>query len=558
MAARFGSYFELGAAHFTVHAIAESVDLCIFDGLGERSISMRRDGNTWRHTEENPPNEIVYAYRIDGKGPHLLDPYARRLTKEGRALLKRDDFDWQGDMSPNHSWADTIIYECHVKGMTQLHSGIAPELRGTFSGFASERMIRHLKKMGVTAVEFLPVMAKFDDAFLLERGLTNYWGYSPLSYFAPESTYTFGDSVDEFKSMIKTLHANGIEVILDVVYNHTCEGNLQLPAISWVGFDKNYYHREDYTGCGNSLNLSYAPTRHMVFDSLMYWASEMHVDGFRFDLATTLCRDASGTVTFDFFSELAAHPLLGQLKLIAEPWDLGPDGYQLGKFPEPIREWNDRFRDTARRALRGDVSPAELAKAMVSGRPFIHFITCHDGFTLADMNRYTRKQNAANKEDNRDGADENLSTNWGVEGNTAPAEILRLRDRAHRDAFALLLLSPGTPMILGGDELGRSQNGNNNAYCQDNEISWLSWSRDSDYSSLIADLVRLRKGSQTPDSELFCAVNRTALPVPIDLKGRQIRLLYATEQGIVDKVLNAENGFLAEPYSLAVFQRPLS
>jgi isoamylase len=483
----------------------------------------------------------LYGYRVHGPwapergmrfNPHklLVDPYARAISGkpdwsaplvghtavDGRELMDtrddahgvprsvvvHDEFDWQGDRRPEVIWRRAIIYELHVKGFTALHPGVPPELRGTYAGLAHPAVIDHLVKLGITSVELLPVHEAVSEGFLQQRGLTNYWGYNTLGFFAPDQRFSsrgsHGQQVREFKEMVKALHRAGLEVILDVVYNHTCEGNHLGPTLCYRGLDNaTYYWHEgsdparnrDFTGCGNSLDCSHPQVVKLVLDSLRYWVTEMHVDGFRFDLATTLARTRGGD--FDarsaFLSALHQDPILSRVKLISEPWDVGYGGYKLGNFPVLFAEWNDRYRQTVRRFWRGDGGQVADLGYRVTGssdyfrssgrRPTssLNFVACHDGFPLGDVVRYSRKHNDANKEDNRDGSDENHSASWGAEGPTDDPLIEGLRDRLLRDFIATLFLSVGTPMLLAGDEFGRSQKGNNNAYCQDNALSYIEW-----------------------------------------------------------------------------------
>ena len=409
-------------------------------------------------------------------------------------------FDWEGDRRPDIPLHETVIYETHVRGFTRLHPEVREDLRGTYAGLASEPAIAYLRSLGVTAVELLPVHHIVDESFLFERGLSNYWGYSTIGYFAPHSGYAAtgqrGQEVREFKGMVKALHRAGIEVILDVVYNHTAEGNHLGPMLSFKGVDnKSYYrlvpddprHYMDYTGTGNTLNAQHPSTLRLIMDSLRYWVTECHVDGFRFDLASALARGLYDVDRLSaFFDVIHQDPVLSQVKLIAEPWDVGPGGYQVGNFPVLWSEWNGIYRDAMRDFWRGQASVGEFASRLTGssdlyeddGRhPFasINFITAHDGFTLRDLVSYNEKHNEANLEDNRDGTDDNRSWNCGVEGETDDPEINALRARQQRNFLATLILSQGTPMLLGGDEFGRTQHGSNNAWCQDNEISWFDW-----------------------------------------------------------------------------------
>jgi isoamylase len=507
----------------------------------------------------------LYGFRIDGpfepSAGHrfnvnklLIDPYARALHGEldfkgpiygypqgapdgdlafsndddagakPRSVVLADDFDWGEDRRPQVPWNETVIYEAHVRGLTIRHPDVPEELRGTYGALAHPAIVGHLKRLGVTAIELLPVHARLVDGYMVDRGLTNYWGYSPLAFFAPEQCYaaatTPGGQVAEFKSMVKALHAAGIEVILDMVFNHTGEGNQSGPTLSFRGLDnRGYYHHSpedpryymEFTGCGNSLNLGALYTMKLVLDSLRYWATEMRVDGFRFDLAVTLGR-MWPTFAFDrnaaFFQAVHQDPVLSTLKLIAEPWDTGDHGYQLGNFPVLWSEWNGAYRDTVRRFWKGDESQAGELGYRLTGSPdifqaggrrphaSINFITAHDGFTLHDLVSYDHKHNDANKEDGRDGTDDNLSWNHGAEGETDDRGIQELRERSKRNFLTTLFLSRGVPMLTAGDEMGKTQRGNNNAYCQDNEISWIDWSLDERRRALLdftARLARLRR-----------------------------------------------------------------
>jgi glycogen operon protein len=420
-------------------------------------------------------------------------------------------FTWGRDHSPLVPWENTIVYETHVRGLTKLHPGVPEPLRGTFAGMTVKTVVDYIRGLGVTSVELMPIHAFINDAVLLERGLTNYWGYNTIGFFAPDVRYTATHAINEFKEMVAHLHDAGLEVILDVVYNHTAEGNERGPTLSFRGIDNASYYRLipdnrryyiNDTGTGNTLNLSHPRVLQMVTDSLRYWVSEMHVDGFRFDLATILGRESYG---FDegggFLDSCRQDPILSSAKLIAEPWDIGPGGYQVGAFPPGWAELNDRFRDTARAFWKGDegLTPQMAARLCASGDLFnrrgrkpwasVNFVTAHDGFTLHDVVSYNEKHNEANGENNRDGHSDNRSWNHGVEGQTDDIEINNLRERQKRNLLATLLLAQGTPMLLAGDELGRTQEGNNNAYCQDNEISWVDWDLNpQDYA--LAEFVR--------------------------------------------------------------------
>jgi glycogen operon protein len=404
-----------------------------------------------------------------------------------------------------------VVYECHVRGLTKLHPDIPERLRGTYLGLATEPILDHLRALGVTAVELMPVHHYVADRHLRERGLTNYWGYNTIGFFAPDVRYATGvrgEQVSEFKTMVKRLHAAGIEVILDVVYNHTAEGNHLGPTLAMRGVDNAAYYRlvpddpryyMDFTGCGNSLNMLHPRTIQLIMDSLRYWVLDMHVDGFRFDLAPVLARELYEVNRLGtFFDIIHQDPVLSRVKLIAEPWDVGPGGYQVGNFPVGWAEWNDRYRDTVRRFWRGDPGQVGELATRLSGssdifapsarQPYssINFVASHDGFTLHDLVSYERKHNEANGEDNRDGTDENLSRNWGQEGPTESVLIVRMRERISRNFLATLACSQGVPMLCAGDEMGRTQRGNNNAYCQDNEISWVDWAVDERRRELLA------------------------------------------------------------------------
>jgi isoamylase len=492
------------------------------------------------------PYEPARGHRCN---PHklLVDPYARALHGEvdwtqpvlgydrdsdladlsmdrqdsaagvPKGVIVDERFDWGDDRPPEHRWQDTVIYEAHVRGMTQLHPEIPENLRGTYAGLAHPAVIGHLQRLGVTTVELLPVHEYADDGFLEDRSLRNYWGYSTLGYFAPEQRYGSsrapGSQVAEFKAMVKALHAAGLEVILDVVYNHTCEGNHLGPTLSLRGIDNaSYYwlmpearYYLDFTGTGNSLNASRPETARLIVDSLRYWVSEMHVDGFRFDLATTLGRVGAGEFNrhAPFFQIINQDPVLSRVKLIAEPWDTGLGGYQVGNFPDPFAEWNGKFRDAVRRYWKGDENLASEVGYRLSASPdmyqgggrepqaSINFVTAHDGFTLHDLVTYGEKHNEANGERNQDGSDDNQSWNHGVEGETDDPAIVALRDRQKLNMLATLFLSQGVPMLLSGDEMGRTQRGNNNAYCQDNELSWCDWKLDDRRRRLLEHTRRL-------------------------------------------------------------------
>jgi glycogen operon protein len=543
-----GATWDGGGTNFSLFsANAERVQLCLYDDDGEETcieVTSRRALNWHVYIPGIGPGQR-YGYRVHGPfapgeghrfnpSKLLIDPYAKAIdgvvdwghdanvlpyvpTGSDDADLERDDEDdaaaipkavviddafiWESDRPPRVPFADTVIYETHVKGFTMRHPDVREDIRGTYAGLASDAAIDYLKELGVTAIELLPIHHISDESFLAERGLRNYWGYSTIGYFAPHSEYaatgTRGEQVREFKGMVKAMHRAGIEVILDVVYNHTAEGNQLGPMLSFKGVDNASYYRlnpedprfyVDFTGTGNSLNPVNPSVLRLIMDSLRYWVSECHVDGFRFDLASALAREFFDVDRLSaFFDVIHQDPFLSQVKLIAEPWDVGPGGYQVGNFPVLWSEWNGMYRDTMRDFWRGQASRGDFASRLsgssdlyqADGRdPFasINFITAHDGFTLRDLVSYNDKHNEANLEDNQDGTDDNRSWNCGVEGDTDDEAILELRARQQRNFLATLLISQGTPMLLGGDELGRTQHGNNNGWCQDDELSWFDWS----------------------------------------------------------------------------------
>ncbi|HVL32934.1 MAG TPA: glycogen debranching protein GlgX, partial [Actinomycetota bacterium] len=491
------------------------VDLCIFerpdDAKELHRIPMReRTDLIWHcYLPEARPG-LLYGYRLNDPDTDLSFDERDDAAFVPKCVVADDAFTWGADRAPHTPWNRTVIYEAHVKGMTMRHPHVPDELRGTYLGLASDPIIDHLKDLGVTAIELLPVHQSIPEPALLERGLTNYWGYNSIGFFAPEARYatgSCGQQVDEFKTMVKRFHHAGIEVILDVVYNHTAEGNHLGPTLCFRGIDNAAYYRlvpdderyyMDFTGCGNSLNMVHPRTLQLIMDSLRYWVTEMHVDGFRFDLASTLARELFEVNRLStFFEIIQQDPVLSHVKLIAEPWDVGEGGYQVGNFPIGWAEWNDKYRDCVRRFWRGDPGQVrELAYRLsgssdlyeASGRrtyASINFVTAHDGFTLNDLVSYERKHNEANGEDNRDGNNDNLSRNWGAEGPTDSARVNSMRARMKRNFLATLFFSQGVPMIVAGDEMGRTQHGNNNAYCQDNEISWIDWDIDPNERSLM-------------------------------------------------------------------------
>ncbi len=448
-------------------------------------------------------DDAVFDYQRE-HGDHTVRNMADSCTSVPRSIVVDSAFDWQGIEPPRHRLADTVIYEVHVGGATMLHPEVPENLRGTFAGLAHPVMLEHLHSLSVSAVELLPVHHFIDDEFLVEKGLKNYWGYNTIGFFAPMSRYSAsgdaGGQVREFKEMVRSLHSIGIEVFLDVVYNHTAEGGKDGPTLSFRGLDNPTYYRrpldrpadyENFSGTGNTFNTQHPAVVALVMDSLRYWVQEMHVDGFRFDLASSLGRDANGFDTWSrLFTAIYQDPVLREVKLIAEPWDLGPDGYELGRFPNNWSEWNDRFRDTARsfwlghRVTLGEFALRLTGSSDLYDRPgrgplsTINFATCHDGFDLTDLVSYNKKHNEANGEGNRDGSDNNLGFNFGIEGPSDDAAVLDGRFQARRNLMATVMLSHGVPMMLGGDELCQTQEGNNNAYCQDNEITWFDWALD--------------------------------------------------------------------------------
>jgi glycogen operon protein len=580
-----GSPYPLGAtfdgagvnfALFSDHAT--KVELCLFDDPADAKESHRialpeRTYAVWHGYFPDLKPGQVYGYRVHGPylpeeghrfnpAKLLLDPYAKAIARhmtwddslfgyrvggeqQDLTIDDRDSapfaplaqvvdtaFTWGNDHAPRTPWERTIIYELHVKGFTKLMPGVPEEIRGTYAGLASEAAIKHLTGLGITAVELLPVHYHADERFLVEQGRVNYWGYNTLGFLAPDPRYCSSadpdDKLDEFKSMVRSLHAAGIEVILDVVYNHTAEGNHLGPTLSWKGIDnRSYYHLSpehpryymDFTGCGNTPNTRHPRGLQLMMDSLRYWVTEMHVDGFRFDLAATLGRDFRDVDHAGaFFNIIHQDPILSQVKLIAEPWDVGPGGYQVGRFPVIWTEWNGRYRDSIRKFWKGDGGLASEFATRLAGssdlyqddgrRPSasINFITCHDGFTLHDLVSYNHKHNEANGENNRDGANDNESWNCGAEGPTDDPHINELRERQKRNFLATLLLSQGVPMLLAGDEISHSQMGNNNCYSQDNELSWLNWEMTPAKEAMldfVRRLIKIRKSEHVLQRRRF-------------------------------------------------------
>ncbi|KPP88768.1 glycogen debranching protein GlgX [Erythrobacter sp. HL-111] len=579
-----GSTFDgLGVNFAVFSAHATRVELCLFDATGKRQLASHDlpewTDEVWHGYLPGARPGQLYGFRAHGPyaphdghrfNPHklLIDPYARKL--EGRlrwtdglhaynvrssrrdlsfdrrdsaraipkSVVTHERFDWSHDERPRTPWPETVIYEAHVKGLTKLLSDVPPNERGTYAALAHPSVIEHLKRLGVTALELLPIHAFTNDRFLQEKGLSNYWGYNTLSYFAPQRGYFASENDhDELRIAVRRLHAAGIEVILDVVYNHTAEGSELGPTLSWRGLDNATYYRlaeEDArhlvndTGTGNTLNLSRARVVQMVMDSLRYWATSYGIDGFRFDLGTVLGRTDEGfRPNAPLFAAIRQDPVLQKLKLIAEPWDIGPGGYQLGNYPPGFAEWNDRYRDTVRRYWRGDSAQRPELAARLAGsgdlfdrrarRPWasVNFLTSHDGYTLADLTAYEKRHNEANKEHNRDGHDHNFTRNWGAEGPTRDKTIRETRALVRRSMLVTLFGSLGTPMLLGGDEFARTQRGNNNAYCQDNAINWFDWeqARSEEGEALtrfVARLAEMRRRHPVLRSAVFLHGNEEA------------------------------------------------
>ncbi|NPU66148.1 glycogen debranching protein GlgX [Bradyrhizobium sp. 83012] len=564
--ARLGATWDGRGTNFALFsANAEKVELCLFDSQGRREIERielpERTEDVWHgYLNDVSPGQL-YGYRVYGpyEPEHghrfnanklLLDPYAKRLAgrlvwsdahfayragspREDLSFDRRDNargmpkavvidetFNWgRREMRPQIPWEDTIIYEAHVKGLTNKRDDVPPNLRGTYGGLSSPAMIKHLKRLGVTTIELLPIHAFIDDRMLVEKKLVNYWGYNTISFFAPEQRYAQDNPLDAFRTTVARLHDAGIEVMLDVVYNHTAEGNHLGPTLCYRGIDNASYYwlkpdnprfYDDFTGCGSSVNLTHPRVLQMVMDSLRYWVEVCHVDGFRFDLATTLAREKHG---FDrrsgFLTAIRQDPVLASVKLVAEPWDVGLGGYQVGAFPSQWSEWNDRYRSAMRRYWSGEGSLIGEVSSRMTGssdifnhdgrtqRASVNHVTVHDGFTLADLFSYNSKHNEANGEDNRDGSNDNHSNNFGHEGPTDDATITALRRQSRKNQLACLFLAQGLPLLLSGDEVGNSQAGNNNAYCQDNEVGWVDWSgmgrEGDDLIDFIAHLSELRR-----------------------------------------------------------------
>jgi isoamylase len=556
-----GATYDGSGTNFALFSeVADRVELCLFNAEGEetRVVLPEVDGFVWHGFVPGIEPGQRYGYRVHGpydpaKGlrcnPNklLIDPYAKAVDgtiewdeslfgyRFGDPDSRNDDdsaarmpkcvvinpfFDWGVDRPPRHAYADSVIYETHVKGMTELHPDVPEAIRGTYAGMAHPAIVEHLSQLGVTAVELMPVHHFVNDSFLVDKGLSNYWGYNTIGFFAPDHKYTSssspGGQVQEFKAMVRALHEAGIEVILDVVYNHTGEGNHLGPTLSFRGIDNAAYYRlvdddpqyyMDYTGTGNTLNVRQPHTLQLIMDSLRYWVTEMHVDGFRFDLAATLAREFYDVDRLSsFFDIVQQDPVVSQVKLIAEPWDVGPGGYQVGNFPPLWTEWNGKYRDTVRDFWRGEPATIGEFAARITGsadlyetsgrRPVasINFVTAHDGFTLLDLVSYNEKHNAANLDGNNDGESHNRSWNCGVEGPTDDETVLQCRAQQRRNFLTTLFLSQGVPMLCHGDELGRTQQGNNNGYCQDNELTWIDWGKvDSDLLEFTRSVSALRR-----------------------------------------------------------------
>jgi glycogen operon protein len=591
-----GSPYPLGAtwdglgtnfAVFSAHA--QRIDLCLFDPQGKRQIANYTlpefTDEVWHGYLPNAQVGLLYGYRAYGpyepqngyrfnSNKLLLDPYARRIAGELRwsdalfghrvnspradlsfdrrdsapgmlkGVVTDESFNWADDRPPNVPWSDTVIYEAHVRGLTMLCEDVQTNERGTFAALSDPKIIDHLRRLGITAVELLPIHTFVQDRTLLEKGLRNYWGYNTLGFFAIEPRYLSEQSNHEMRVAVRRLHAAGIEVILDVVYNHTAEGSEMGPTLSFRGLDNSSYYRLvpdnpryciNETGTGNTLNLTNSRVLQMVMDSLRYWVTTYHVDGFRFDLGVTLGRETYGfDASGGFFDALRQDPVLSRVKLISEPWDVGPGGYQLGHHPPGFAEWNDRFRDSIRRFWRGDTQQRAEFAARLAGssdlfdrharRPWasVNYAASHDGYTLADVVSYVEKHNEANGEDNRDGHNGNYSANWGAEGPTDDPKINETRARVQRGLLATVFFSHGTPMLLAGDEVGRTQRGNNNAYCQDNEISWLDWAQAQSpqgeaLARYVARLLRIRHENPVLRCRHFLHGKEEPLPGILDI-----------------------------------------
>lgn len=571
-----GAHWDGNGVNFSLVApAARAVTLCLFDEDGQKEEARlplnASENGIWSGYLPGAKPGLVYGYRVSGAhSPRngqrfndrkvLLDPYARLVVGRyggqdefsdasdadtGAIALKgkvvHETYDWGDDEPPRIPAGQMILYELHLKGFTKRHPDIPEEIRGTYAALAEPVILDYLEKLGITSVEILPVFAMADEARLIRDGRVNYWGYNTIGFFAPESRYWSGrpgtTPISEFRDMVKALHSRKVEVILDVVYNHTAEGNEDGPMLSFKGIDNAmYYHLrpenparyENWSGCGNSLNLGHPHVLEMVMDSLRYWVTEMHVDGFRFDLTPTLAREKDEySINAGFFRAVAEDPVLSRVKLIAEPWDLGPDGYRLGDFPFGWFEWNDKFRDTMRSFwLHQGPSLSEFAQRFAGSNDLfgirerlpaasINYVTSHDGFTMRDLVSYNHKHNEANGEHNRDGSNHNLSWNCGEEGEATLQEVILRRDKLRRSLLATLLFSQGTPMLVAGDEFGQTQSGNNNPYCQDNELTWLDWEgADTGLQDFVAQLISLRKTYPALGQNKWFSSDRSDFAVP--------------------------------------------
>jgi isoamylase len=574
-----GAHFDGTGANFAVYAPhAEAVDLCLFSEIGETRMSLpEMHGGVWHGYLPLIEPGQAYGYRVHGPwdpaagitcnpAKLLLDPYAKAIEGQvvpsgalrmrgsdgrpdpqdsadlvPRSIVVNPYFDWTNDRPIGRPWSDTIVYEVHVKGATMRLPSVPDDFSGTYAALAHSSFLDHVVELGATAVELMPVHQFVHDGFLLDRGLRNYWGYNSIGFFAPHNEYAAlgqrGQQVQEFKRMVKAMHEHDLEVILDVVYNHTGEGGFDGPTLSFRGYDGTYYRGQaddrskyvDSTGTGNALNFSHSYVLQLVMDSLRYWVTDMHVDGFRFDLAVALSREENGRERVSAFFDLVQQdPVLSRVKLIAEPWDIGMGGYQVGNFPPQWAEWNGRFRDEVRDFWRGEEGMLPALATRFAGssdlysddarNPYasVNFVTAHDGFTLRDLVSYNGKHNEANGEDNNDGANDNRSWNCGAEGPTDDKEVNALRSRQQRNFLATLLLAQGVPMLLGGDEIGHTQQGNNNAYCQDSDISWLDWeSADTDLTEFTRQLIALRRANHVLHRRrFFTGQPQNGSPVP--------------------------------------------
>lgn len=614
-----GQPHPLGASHqadgvnFAVYSPdARSVQLCLFDEQDreERLTLPACQEGIWHGRVPGLPAGQRYGFRADGDyrpdqgllfnpAKLLLDPYAQALSaavephpglyqagddSDTAALLPKaltpgpDDFDWQGSVQPATPWPDSLIYELHIRGFSRLNPAVPAPLRGTYLGLAHPASLAHLTTLGVTAVQLMPCFSFMTERRLVELGLSNYWGYNPVGCFAPDPRYAVEDAVSEFKTMVRALHQAGIEVILDVVYNHSAEADAEGPTLNLKGLANRQYYRhpkqapgeyEDYSGCHNTLDIGQPAALRLVMDSLRHWRRHYRVDGFRFDLAVVLGRDEGPfSAHAAFFKTLQQDPTLAGCKLIAEPWDLGPDGYQASRFPPGWYESDDRYRDGLRRFWRGD--EADLADLLTPDRARLNLISYHDGFTLADLVSYAERHNEGNGEDNRDGHTQNFSCNWGAEGPSDDPQIQALRRRARRNLITTLLLTPGPAHWLGGDEIGRSQDGNNNAYCQDNELSWFDWAAaDNDLFEFVRRCIALRRRARIRsltghsrealrlegETRLQLLINATDQPAERPLDASQWQWLLDTASGENDQAGAGPGRYRLAPWSMAVFEQ---